>query len=297
MIAIVVTWNRKELLRRCLQALEAQSTPVGSVLVIDNSCTDGTLDMLRADFPSVQVHSMGKNTGGAGGFAEGIRRAQQEDWDFLWLMDDDAWATPSALEQLLVGYSDTIPAPSFVCSRVVDETMETVNGPALLALEPNTSWDRYLTSGRLPLLACSFVSALIPFGNSKQAGIPLAHYFLWMDDCEYTLRLSERGAGWYIATSLVYHPRPLGLRNPDILLETAPNRIHLYKHFFSNDFETRVRHSNRFGKRWIVPYFRYIVKHYWLLLIRREWKKIATLTHGLSLGVWRGTHWWISRTR
>jgi len=295
-IAIVVTWNRQELLRRCLTALEAQTTAIGAIFVIDNACTDGTLEMLRSEFPDVRIRTMDKNTGGAGGWAEGLRIAQQEDWDFAWLMDDDAWASPDALGELLEGYADIQPKPTFVCSRVVDETNETINSPALLALDSGVSWDRYLSSGRLPLNACSFVSALIPMKESRRVGIPLAHYFLWMDDCEYTLRLSGMGPGWYIATSLVFHPRPFGLRNPDLLLESNAKRIPIYKHFFSNDLETRIRHPGRFGKRWTISYANYIRRCFWVLIAGGEWFKLSILTKGIALGIWRGARWRFSRT-
>jgi GT2 family glycosyltransferase len=296
-IAIVVTWNRQVLLRRCLLALQAQTKPLAEILVVDNACTDSTLEMLQAEFPLVKVRSMERNTGGAGGFAEGLRIAQQGSYGYYWLMDDDAWATPSALERLLEAQKEIQPPPTFVCSRVLDEYGESVNIPSFAALDPEVSWDRHLVRGWLPLNTCSFVSALIPRSSSMQAGLPVSHYFLWMDDAEYTFRLSKQNPGWYVTTSLVNHARPNGLRTPDLLLETSPSRIPLYKHYYSNVLETYFRHTDRFGKWWFVPHSIGLIKSTAHLLRRKEWKRILVLFQGTGLGLVRGFRWKLGKDR
>lgn len=45
--AVIVTYNRKELLRECLKAVLGQTRPPDHILVVDNASTDGTLEMLR----------------------------------------------------------------------------------------------------------------------------------------------------------------------------------------------------------------------------------------------------------
>ena len=45
--AVVVTYNRKDLLIECLEAIQSQSYPVSSILLIDNASTDGTHDALN----------------------------------------------------------------------------------------------------------------------------------------------------------------------------------------------------------------------------------------------------------
>ena len=88
--AVVVTYNRKELLIECLEALENQSRPVDAIYIVDNASTDGTSELLLeknylGDLPSKELKEnfeetiqkgntvihylrMSKNTGGAGGF-------------------------------------------------------------------------------------------------------------------------------------------------------------------------------------------------------------------------------------
>ena len=99
--AVVVTFNRKDLLRKCLLGLLQQTVPADQILVVDNLSTDGTPAMVRAEFPSIVVYELGKNLGGAGGFHYGMKRAHEEGFDWMWIMDDDIEPYPEALERLL----------------------------------------------------------------------------------------------------------------------------------------------------------------------------------------------------
>lgn len=117
--AVVVTYNRKELLRKCLAALKSQTRKPDHILVVDNASTDGTPEMLKEEFPQVEVLRLPENQGSAGGFHEGMNRAYEEGWDWIWIMDDDALPEPTALERLLA-CSDTadILIPALVDSLI-----------------------------------------------------------------------------------------------------------------------------------------------------------------------------------
>ena len=65
--AVVVTHNRRELLRQCLTALGRQAAPLAQVMVVDNASSDGTADMVRDEFPDSEVVRLEQNVGGAGG--------------------------------------------------------------------------------------------------------------------------------------------------------------------------------------------------------------------------------------
>jgi rhamnopyranosyl-N-acetylglucosaminyl-diphospho-decaprenol beta-1,3/1,4-galactofuranosyltransferase len=103
--AVVVTYNRKQLLCECIDALLAQSSSVTRIVLIDNASTDGTAELLseKGYFESeiLDYTRMPVNTGGAGGFHEGVRRAYEQGYDWLWLMDDDVEPVPHALCTML----------------------------------------------------------------------------------------------------------------------------------------------------------------------------------------------------
>ena len=88
-VAVVVTWNRRDLLEESLAALAAQTLAPAAVVVVDNASTDGTTDLLRERYAHLEVVHLTANTGGAGGFAAGIERALTYGPDLVWLLDDD----------------------------------------------------------------------------------------------------------------------------------------------------------------------------------------------------------------
>ena len=104
-VSIVVTYNRKELLTKCLDSLANQSYAVDGIVLIDNASNDGTVEFVKGtDWYKtglIDLHVMGTNTGGAGGFYEGLKIAKDLDCDWFWLMDDDTVPKREALEELL----------------------------------------------------------------------------------------------------------------------------------------------------------------------------------------------------
>jgi len=284
--ALIVTYNRSKLLQRCLEALRNQTYPVSKILVVNNASTDDTLPRLQSEFPEAEVLNLSQNTGGAGGFSAGLSHLASKEQDFIWLMDDDAWAEPTALEELVLGTMAITPAPSFSCSRVLSPEDDAVNLPHPL-LDPSSAcaWDAYLTQGMLPLKACSFVSVLIPTQAVRQYGVPFAHYFLWFDDHEYTLRLSQEKAGWYISKSVVRHARPGGLRIPDIEKETSESRFPLYRHYFANLIETRARHPRHFQH--IVLFYRNLASILWRLAKGKKLAQFRIAVQGMAKGILR----------
>ena len=103
--AVIVTYNRKDLLQECIEAILRQSYVCNKIIVIDNNSTDGTRNMLEQQGwlkENVIVYRrLKKNIGGAGGFHEGIREAMKYDLDALWIMDDDTIPTRDALKYLI----------------------------------------------------------------------------------------------------------------------------------------------------------------------------------------------------
>lgn len=212
--AVIVTFNRSDKLMRVLDALEAQTAQPDLVFVIDNASTDDTRALVEAraaTTPALRYLRLPVNVGGAGGFHEGIKAAYEAGANYLWVSDDDAYPQPDALERLL----DAIVEfeienrwrPSFACSRVewIDGAMCEMNTP-----HPVWDWTRFVQPGRAWALvdSCSFVSVLIPRWAIARHGLPIADYFIWFDDAEYTRRLARSYPGIYVPESRVTHDTP-----------------------------------------------------------------------------------------
>ncbi|RAY14245.1 glycosyl transferase [Actinomadura craniellae] len=202
-VAVVVTYDRRELLAEALAALRAQTRPADAVVVVDNASSDGTPELLRERFPEVEAYRLARNTGGAGGFAAGIGRALERGADLIWVMDDDTVPEPGALAALLA----VAPGAALVASRVVwtdgrDHPMNTPRprpgaSPAELAAAAG--------HGCVPVRSASFVSVLLDAAVVAERGLPIADYFLWNDDFEYTTRLLRGNKGLLCRDSVVVH--------------------------------------------------------------------------------------------
>lgn len=90
--------NGEDLLRRCLLALGKTQYPATEVLVVDNGSTDGSVSMMRREFPEVRIIRSPKNLGFAAGCNLGIRAS---DTPFIALLNNDAEVTPGWLIPLV----------------------------------------------------------------------------------------------------------------------------------------------------------------------------------------------------
>lgn len=215
LVAVVVAYNRAELLAEALDALERQTTPLAAIVVIDNASTDSSATV--ATRPTVDLVRLDRNTGGAGGFAAGIAHAlthHAPDW--VWLMDDDTIPTPTALEQLLAGA--TAAGAAVAGSRVIwtDGSEHPMNTPREKPFVSRAERERAATAGGLAVRSTSFVSLLAQASALREAGLPIADYFIWNDDFEYSTRLIRRGRGVHVPASIVVHKtRVLGSTDAD----------------------------------------------------------------------------------
>ena len=98
-IAVVVTYNRSTLLAECINALRNQTQKLDAIFVVNNGSTDNTEQWLRQQ-PDLHFITQ-KNVGSSGGFSTGINWAYKNGFSWIWLMDDDGYPTPTALENLL----------------------------------------------------------------------------------------------------------------------------------------------------------------------------------------------------
>ncbi|MDQ3664078.1 MAG: glycosyltransferase [Actinomycetota bacterium] len=212
-VAVVVTWNRKQLLMGALDAVAEQDPAPKAVVVVDNASTDGTAAAVRERFDAVDLLVSDTNTGGAGGFATGVARALAEhDPDVLWLMDDDTVPQPGALAELLRAYDSHRGdadgrRPALVASRVVwtDGRAHPMNTPRPKPGARRPERRNAAAIGCVPIRSASFVSVLCDAAAVRERGLPVADYFLWNDDFEFTTRLLRGRTGLLCPSSLVEH--------------------------------------------------------------------------------------------
>ena len=209
--AVVVTYNRRDLLLESLAAVHGQGRAPDAVIVVDNASEDGTAAAVRDAFPAVRLAELRRNSGGAGGFAGGIALALAENADLIWLMDDDTVPEPGALGALLAA-RDRMTAragrpPALVASRVLwtDGREHPMNTPRRKPFAAKAERLAASAVGCVPIRSASFVSILVDAGECRRRGLPRADYFLWNDDFEFTTRLLRGNTGLLCPASVVVH--------------------------------------------------------------------------------------------
>jgi hypothetical protein len=93
----VLSFNRRDALRRTLAELTRLQLGEIQIIVVDNASSDGSADMVQAEFPALELHRLPHNVGVAG-FNRGVEFATSE---FLLILDDDSWPDERSLELAL----------------------------------------------------------------------------------------------------------------------------------------------------------------------------------------------------
>jgi rhamnopyranosyl-N-acetylglucosaminyl-diphospho-decaprenol beta-1,3/1,4-galactofuranosyltransferase len=156
--------------------------------------------------PDTDLLTLPRNTGGAGGFAVGVARALQHTPSWIWLMDDDTVPTLTALEELLRA-TRTAPGVTVAGSRAVwtdgrDHPMNTPRERPLVGWKERA---RAKQAESIAIRSTSFVSMLVSADAVRRHGLPIADYFIWNDDFEYSTRLLRHGRGLHVPASVVVH--------------------------------------------------------------------------------------------
>lgn len=205
--ALVVSHDRSRLLRECLTALTAQTHPLDEILVVDNNSTDDSVEMVRRHFPAVTLVRNTQNVGGAGGFSLGIDLLIRRGHRYAWLMDDDARPRTDALAPLVTAAEAATPnAPGFVASAVLTPGGEPIPSHIPLRISHEENAGVSTPPDTYPAAHCTFVGALINLDVARTTFLPIADFFIWWDDSEYTSRLQDLAGGLASTTSVVTHP-------------------------------------------------------------------------------------------
>ncbi|MBX8924534.1 glycosyltransferase family 2 protein [Veillonella parvula] len=230
-VAVVVTYNRKDLLRKCLKALLAQRDYSCDIIVVNNASIDGTKEFLDTYLNEhcITIHHLDNNLGGAGGFNYGMREAVLSGYEYIWLMDDDCICNVDTLSALMHADSVLKGEYGWIASRVewIDGSLCIMNIPKPLKKQiyPIQELDQ-----------ASFVSILFKTNVIKKVGLPISEFFIWGDDVEYTRRITKRFGmkSYWIRDSVVTHEMAIN-KGSNIAIDVI-ERLPRYELAFRNEF-------------------------------------------------------------
>lgn len=275
--AIVVTYNRKELLQQCVGKLKNQTKAL-DILIIDNASTDGTEKIFNnVEDSNVKYYNTGANLGGAGGFSFGIKKAVELGYDYLWILDDDTMPTPTAVEVLLKKDKELDGEYGFLSSKVLwkDDSICNMN------IQKQTKWKQVVNfDAEQTVQYASFVSLFMRAATVKKVGLPYKEFFIWADDWEYTRRISKIKKSYYIPSSVVYH-----WCNSNVganIITTDADRMDRFKYMYRNDV---VMYRQDGFEGWLYLSIRNIVHRIRIILKSNDkWMKLALIREATAEG-------------
>jgi len=114
---IIVNWNTRDILRDCLDSIDRQTRqPRYEIIVIDNGSTDGSVAMIKSDYPRVCLIENRANVGFAAANNQGLRLAQGR---YLLLLNSDTVVLDNAVDKM-VAFADENPAAGLFGCRVLN---------------------------------------------------------------------------------------------------------------------------------------------------------------------------------
>ena len=99
-LVIVVTFNGMQWLERCLSSVTASEVPA-DLYVWDNDSVDGSADFVQGRYPGAKLVRSADNLGFAEGNNHGMRYAMDKGYDYVYLLNQDAWIESSTLGTLV----------------------------------------------------------------------------------------------------------------------------------------------------------------------------------------------------
>ena len=281
--AVVVTYNRSRILRQNIQCLLKQEGSLCDIYIIDNASTDSTHETVR-EFRDERIHyfNTGSNLGGAGGFEYGTRRAVEDGYRFVWLMDDDTLPSPAALSAFheagknLQNWGALSSASYWTDGSICKANRQK---KSLFSFVSNKEIER---GEPVRLIMASFVSLLVKSEVIQDVGLPLGEYFIWTDDYEFTSRIARKYNLYLIPESKVVHAMK---ENRKVnLAEEKTERIERFKHVYRNDVHC-YRQLGFQGWIYLIAKFSYTLLNVLLHSKGRKLEKIRVMLNGFKEGL------------
>lgn len=211
-VAVVIpNWNGAEEIGTCLDSLFTQSLKP-HIIVVENGSIDGSLELLESQYPSVEVLPQKKNLGFASGVNVGIRKAMQDGYPFVALLNNDAIAHKDWLKRLVETLERNASAGIATCKLLSSDKKHTDSTGDFY-----TTWglpfprDRGVAAGKAhnkpeEVFGASGGASLYRGAMLEEIGLFDEDFFAYYEDVDISFRAQL--AGWkvlYEPRSEVYH--------------------------------------------------------------------------------------------
>lgn len=99
--SIIVTYNGAQWVHNCFGSLINSTIKNHQILAIDNGSTDNTLEIIRQNYPTIEIIETGQNLGFGKANNIGMLKAIENEADYVFLLNQDAWIENDTIEKLV----------------------------------------------------------------------------------------------------------------------------------------------------------------------------------------------------
>lgn len=209
-LVIVVNWNGRPFLQPCLRALEAQTWRDFEVIVVDNGSTDGSVELLEAEFSWVRLIKNAENRGFAAANNQAIRASNTP---LVATLNNDTRPEPGWLGALVQALESNSDVGACASKMLFANRPEMINSAGIAIDRAGIAWDHL--GGRLDnpdevtpqdVFGACAGAALYRRDMLDQVGLFDEAFFAYLEDVDLAWR--AQAAGWralYVPTARVVH--------------------------------------------------------------------------------------------
>ena len=219
---VILNWNGYEVTRECLASLSKIDYPNCEVVLVDNGSADGSPDRLAAEFTEITVIRNHKNLGFTGGNNVGIRRALEQNADYVLLLNNDTVVAPNFLSELIrAGESDQrvgLLNPKILYFEPSDRLWYAGGSFNIWKGIASHRGSRELDRGRYDtpeevtfITGCAF---LIKTEVIRKIGLLDECFFYSCEDTDWTIRSLKAGyKALYVPSAVLWHKESMDVKN------------------------------------------------------------------------------------
>ena len=207
---VVLSWNRRDTVLRCLAELGAIRYTNFRVLIVDNASDDGTPDAVALQFPDVEVLRSRQNVGYAGGVNIGMRHALENGAEFVWLLNDDATVPPETLQRLVDAARESVDIGALTPIVYYEDERTRIQVRGTFVDRRSAKVRSVDPDGEQPGLdqapVLSGAAMLIRATAIRRVGMMDERLFAYWEDFDYSMRLGLAGFQLKVVTAApIFH--------------------------------------------------------------------------------------------
>lgn len=206
-LIVILNWNGLDDTTELLNSLQNVTTPLHTIIIIDNNSANNEATILHEKFPQVIIHSNNKNLGYAGGNNSVLPYLQSHEYEYVSILNNDLTVTPNFLDPLVRSLSSD-KSVGITCSVVRDykhrERIQSAGG----LVNTVTGWVElyHKIPNNLNVTLAPGSCFLIRAESFLNLGGFDTDFFAYWEDSDLSVRLRESGLQCRVVPeSIVYH--------------------------------------------------------------------------------------------